>query len=167
MTCSAGVCSPAFWVAMAASRSVSPERAFNCSDTTLKAVCRASFSVVRVASCAEYSRMWLPLCASWFSVALSSSRCVTEAKTVAVSLTERPGLSTHPCPTLIPSNGLLPTESAWVVFCPGRCTVSWPASAFSTVMLSPPFSRVSGIFPSTDRRSPFATGSLSARNNDH
>jgi hypothetical protein len=32
-------------------------------------------------------------------VALSSSRCVTEAKTVAVSLTDLPGLSTHPWPT--------------------------------------------------------------------
>ncbi|MET6908396.1 hypothetical protein ABNT96_27215 [Klebsiella pneumoniae] len=34
------------------------------------------------------------LCTSWLRVALSSSRCVTDAKTVAVSLTDLPGLST-------------------------------------------------------------------------
>nr|AVI43191.1 hypothetical protein [Klebsiella pneumoniae] len=46
--------SPAFCCAMAAS--VSPDRVFSCSETTLKEVCRDSFSVVRAASCAEYSR---------------------------------------------------------------------------------------------------------------
>lgn len=37
-------------------QSVSPDRDFSCSETTLNAVCRDSFSVVRAASCAEYSR---------------------------------------------------------------------------------------------------------------
>nr|AVI43190.1 hypothetical protein [Klebsiella pneumoniae] len=86
-------------------------------------------------------------------VALSSSRCVTDAKTVAVSLTDLPGLSTQPWPILIPSNTPAPTaRSAWF---------SAPAAVPSAALLHfhhrdafPPFRRVSGIFPSTARRSP-------------
>ncbi|SJE43148.1 Uncharacterised protein [Shigella sonnei] len=166
MACCAGVCSPAFCRLIAVSSDVSPARAFICSETTVKEGWRASFSAVRVSSSEEYSRTSRPLRARPFRVALSIAICVTEANTVALSLTECPGVSTQPFSSFSAVNGESLTGREAGSARPGTTTVIASSLTDATCRRSPPETRSPGIFPVTLSRSPSATGIFSGRNSD-
>ncbi len=117
---------------------------------------RASFSAVRGSSSEEYSRTSRPLRARPFRVALSIAICVTEAKTVALSLTECPGISTQPFSSFSAVNGESATGRVAGSARPGTTTVIASSLTDATCRRSPPETRSPGIFlsPSVARRLP-------------
>lgn len=92
--------------------------------------------------------------------------CVTEANTVALSLTECPGVSTQPFSSFSAVNGESATGRVAGSARPGTTTVIASSLTDATCRRSPPETRSPGIFPVTLSRSPSATGIFSGRNSD-